>query len=122
MFLIWGWRTYVQQIAMLTLVCRSCGNPSAHGLHKRTTKFTLFFIPLFPLSRKYLVQCTFCGSSYDISRDDADRLQAQQAAPQSAPPYPGQQSAPPYAGPPQGAPQSAPPATYGQHQLPGPPR
>ncbi|TWP53381.1 zinc-ribbon domain-containing protein [Lentzea tibetensis] len=83
---IWGWRTYVQQLVMLTLVCQQCQNPAAHNLHKRITKFTLFFIPLFPLSRKFGLQCTFCGVAYDIDKTHAEQLLASaQQQPQTYP-------------------------------------
>jgi hypothetical protein len=74
--LIWGWRTYVQQLVMLTLVCGHCHNPAAHNLFRRVTKLTLFFIPLFPLSRKFGLQCTFCGAGYDIDKAHAEQLLA----------------------------------------------
>ncbi|MEU8272343.1 hypothetical protein AB0B89_34975 [Sphaerisporangium sp. NPDC049002] len=38
--------------------------------------FTLFFIPLFPVRTRYGTQCTFCGASHDISRDEANMIAA----------------------------------------------
>lgn len=108
--IIWGFRTTTLQLVMLTLLCRGCGNPAAHSLNRRVTKFTLFFIPLFPISKKHHLQCTFCGLAYEIDRANADQLlaQAQGQAPQ--PGYP--QGQPGY---PQG---QAPQQPYGmpQHQ------
>jgi hypothetical protein len=62
---------------MLMLLCGQCGNPAAHSLRKRVTKFSLFFVPLFPVSTKYVTQCTFCGAERRVERDEAERLQAQ---------------------------------------------
>lgn len=95
--LIWGWRTTVLQLAMLNLVCGRCHNPSAHALRRRVTKFTLFFIPLFPISRKHLLQCTFCGVEQQIDKAQADQLLAPAVQPapqpgQSPQPAPGQPS------------------------------
>src|SRR5215212_8896991 len=59
--LIWGWRTRIYVLAMTTFLCGRCGNPASHAVRKAVTKFTLFFIPLFPISVKYTAQCTFCG-------------------------------------------------------------
>jgi hypothetical protein len=73
---IFGWRTTIQQLAMLTLVCGHCHHQAAHSLVKRFTKPTIFFIPLFTISRKYGLQCTFCGVSYDISTVHARQLGA----------------------------------------------
>ncbi|MEV0093392.1 zinc-ribbon domain-containing protein [Streptomyces sp. NPDC050738] len=88
--IIFGTRGYLYQLAMLTLVCGHCGNPAAHTLRKRVTKFTLFFVPLFPIAVKYTTQCTFCGMEQKISKEQADGLLAQ---PQQQEQY-GQQGAP----------------------------
>jgi len=107
--IIFGTSTRAVQIAMLNLLCAFCGNPSAHSLRKRVTKFSLFFIPLFPISpAKFFLQCTFCGGASEIPKDSADQLLGQAGgAPQQGQPQP--QGQPPY---PQG--QSGPPAPQGQ--------
>ncbi|MGR8008289.1 zinc-ribbon domain-containing protein [Streptomyces hypolithicus] len=93
--IIFGSKGYLYQLAMLTLVCGNCGNPAAHTLKKRVSKFTLFFVPLFAFSTKYSTQCTFCGAEHPVGKEQADQLQAQaQAAPGSQ----GGQSAPGYHG------------------------
>ncbi|WP_338703915.1 zinc-ribbon domain-containing protein [Streptomyces sp. Q6] len=79
--IIFGTRGYVYQLAILTLVCGGCGNPAAHTLRKYVTKFTLFFVPLFPVSTKFRTQCTFCGTEQKLPREQADGLLAQAAAP-----------------------------------------
>ncbi|MEU2585389.1 zinc-ribbon domain-containing protein [Streptomyces avermitilis] len=89
--IIFGTRGYLYQLAILTLVCGRCGNPSAHALRKRVTKFTLFFVPLFPLSTKYATQCTFCGAEQKVTKEHAERLQAQGASGHGGQRY-GQQS------------------------------
>ncbi|WP_410592167.1 zinc-ribbon domain-containing protein [Amycolatopsis sp. lyj-23] len=110
--LIWGWRTRIYVLAMTTFLCGRCGNPASHAVRKAVTKFTLFFIPLFPISVKYTAQCTFCGIENRIPKEDALRLQAQeeqgqgsqQAAP-GYPPHPSQGGAPQGGFPQQGYPQ-----------------
>ncbi|GAA2581627.1 MULTISPECIES: zinc-ribbon domain-containing protein [Streptomyces] len=77
--IIFGTKGYLYQLAILTLVCGRCGNPAAHTLRKRVTKFTLFFVPLFPFSTKYATQCTFCGAEQQVTKEQAERLQAQEA-------------------------------------------
>ncbi|MFI5802222.1 zinc-ribbon domain-containing protein [Streptomyces sp. NPDC051561] len=76
--IIFGTKGYVYQLAMLMLLCGQCGNPAAHSLRKRVTKFTLFFVPLFPVSTKYVTQCTFCGAERRVEQEEAERLQAQE--------------------------------------------
>ena len=73
--IIFGTKGYLYQLAILTLVCGQCGNPSAHALRKRVTKFTLFFVPLFPFSTKYTTQCTFCGAEQKVTKEQAEQMQ-----------------------------------------------
>ncbi|MEV5985499.1 zinc-ribbon domain-containing protein [Streptomyces sp. NPDC052051] len=77
--IIFGTKGYLYQLAIITLLCGNCGNPSAHALRKRVVKFTLFFVPLFPVSVKYLTQCTFCGDQQRVTAEQSDHLQAQAA-------------------------------------------
>ncbi|MFS0694514.1 zinc-ribbon domain-containing protein [Streptomyces nitrosporeus] len=85
--IIFGTKGYLHQLAVLTMVCGWCGNPAAHTLRKRVTKFTLFFVPLFPFSTKYATQCTFCGGERQIPAEEADRLLAQARSGQDGDPY-----------------------------------
>ncbi len=68
-----------KQILMATLfyVCETCGNEAAHQLVRRTNRFTLFFIPLFPVSSRYLDTCVACGRSIEVPRDRAELAAAQ---------------------------------------------
>jgi hypothetical protein len=75
--IIFGTRTYLYRLAVLTLLCARCGNPAAHTLRRRVVKFTLFFVPLFPVSSKFSTQCTFCGAEQRIPKEQAEQLQAQ---------------------------------------------
>ena len=91
--IIFGTKSYLYALAMLTLVCGRCGNPAAHSLKKRVIKFSLFFVPLFPLNTKYLMQCTFCGAAQQISKEQADQLLAMPAGqPQQQPAAPAAQN------------------------------
>lgn len=97
--LIFGTSTKMHQLAMLNLLCSFCGNPSAHSLRKRVTKFSLFFIPLFPIApAKHYLQCTFCGAASEVTKENAEQLLAQGGGgPQQGPQHGGQ-----YGGQPQG--------------------
>jgi hypothetical protein len=75
--IILGFRTTVRQLAMVTMLCAVCGNTAAQAVSKRSTKFSLFFIPLFPVRRgRYDQQCTFCGAVRPLDADEALRLAA----------------------------------------------
>ena len=80
-FVIWGFKRYVTALAMLTLVCGHCQRPTAHPLRKVVTKFTLFWVPLFPTSTKYVLQCSFCGYAQQVSAEEAERLQVSAPTP-----------------------------------------
>jgi hypothetical protein len=74
--IIFGVRSYVRLLAMINLICRNCGNPAAHRVVQTTRKFTLFFVPLFPVSKSRSMTCTFCGLGTRLSREQADQLVA----------------------------------------------
>jgi hypothetical protein len=83
MLLIWGFKSYLTNLAIVTGVCSNCHNPAAHRIVKRVRKFTLFFIPLFPVSNKTFSTCTFCGMTTQL--DDASRDAALAAAASAGP-------------------------------------
>ncbi|WP_344402982.1 zinc-ribbon domain-containing protein [Streptomyces longisporus] len=85
--IIFGTKGYLYQLAILTLVCGGCGNPAAHTLRKRVVKFTLFFVPLFPISTRYATQCTFCGTEQKITKEQAEQLQTQPTGAPGGRPY-----------------------------------
>jgi hypothetical protein len=119
--IIFGFRSFVKSLAMLTMVCHRCGNPAAHRLIQRSRWFTLFFIPLIPLGFTRFTTCTFCGVSQKVSKQDAEQMIA--ASQQTAPPMaqggfpPAQQALPQQALPQQALPQQfTPPPAPGQQQ------
>jgi len=71
MLLIFGIKGYIRQLAIVMLVCQNCRNPAAHRVEERTRKFTLFFVPLFQVSRKLSLTCTFCAQTTPINADQA---------------------------------------------------
>ena len=76
--IIFGTRTTVRLLAMLNFVCGRCGNPSAHRLEERIRKFTLFFIPLFPIGGAHYVDtCVACGRSLEVTEEQAEVALAQ---------------------------------------------
>ncbi|MCU1520802.1 MAG: hypothetical protein JWN19_1187, partial [Arthrobacter sp.] len=47
--------------------CQYCHSFANHRLEERTTRFTLFFIPVFTTSRTYRITCSNCGRLSTIS-------------------------------------------------------
>ncbi|RKN49592.1 zinc-ribbon domain-containing protein [Micromonospora endolithica] len=74
MFFIFGLRTKVTRSGVVQQVCRNCGNHAAQVVTRRSTKFSLFFVPLIPIRTRYLQQCTFCGAQYDVPKSAAQHL------------------------------------------------
>jgi len=100
-FILFGFRTRPAELAALSLACRN-GHVAGHRIHKVVRWFTLFFIPVIPLSRRYSSVCLQCGLTLKLTREEADALVARAAAtPVDAPADP---VAPPLAtgGPPAG--------------------
>ena len=70
--LIFGLTARDTVLGTLVFPCNNCGNTAAHHLVRRTRKISLFFIPLIPISTKYLDTCTVCGRVIDVPRDQAE--------------------------------------------------
>lgn len=74
-FLIFGFKSSDRRLAAPTLFHAYCGATVAQVLIKRTTKFSLFFIPLFPVRpARYYLQCTNCGVVQEVDSREAERL------------------------------------------------
>jgi len=80
--LIFGLSAKQVLLATLFYVCEVCGNQAAHQLVKRTNRFTLFFIPLFPVSTRYIDTCAFCARSIQVPRDRAEMAAATNGSPE----------------------------------------
>ena len=71
MLLILGIRASRVLLTTLVYVCDRCGQNAAHEVVKQVRKFTVFFVPLFPVSTKYLDTCTACGRTIEVPRQQA---------------------------------------------------
>jgi hypothetical protein len=72
--IIWGLRSYARLLGIVTLTCGHCHNPAAHRLEEVVRRFTLFFVPLFPVGRKTLMTCTYCGMTSLLLPDQVQHL------------------------------------------------
>lgn len=63
MLILWGTKGFVKDGGMSVdpTPCLSCGAQGTKKLFRVRNWFTLFFIPIFPFSSKYIVKCTRCG-------------------------------------------------------------
>jgi DNA-directed RNA polymerase subunit RPC12/RpoP len=69
--LILGFQVSRVLMATLVYVCDRCGHNAAHQVVKQVRKFTLFFVPLFPVNTRYLDTCTTCGRTAELPRQRA---------------------------------------------------
>lgn len=76
MILLFGTRMSSSLLAIVTFVCPFCSKDVAQRVVKLVNRFTLFFIPLFPVSTRYLNECTNCGGHTAISQEQADNAAA----------------------------------------------
>ncbi|NNN22296.1 MAG: zinc-ribbon domain-containing protein [Acidimicrobiales bacterium] len=84
MLIIFGFRSKVSQIIVMVFHCPSCNNQVANPLYRIRRYFTLFFLPVFPVSTKYTLVCTMCNSRRIISKADAEVLiNSERSHPQS---------------------------------------
>lgn len=75
MFLLFGLRTRDRLISTQSGTCQFCGFTAMQALVKRSTKFTLFFVPLFPVrASRYYLDCGNCGTRRAVDRGVAGRL------------------------------------------------
>ncbi|MET0694339.1 MAG: zinc-ribbon domain-containing protein [Propionibacteriaceae bacterium] len=75
--LIFGLSVKEVLLATLVFVCETCGNNAAHHLVRRVRRFTLFFVPLFPVGSHYYDTCVACGRVREVSREQAEAAAAQ---------------------------------------------
>ncbi len=79
--LIFGLSVKEALVGTLFFVCEVCGNQAAHQLVRRVRRFTLFFVPLFPVSTRYVDSCSACGRVIDVPRAQAEAAAGSQPTP-----------------------------------------
>lgn len=62
MFIILGTSHRVKALGQSPRSCPRCQHDTVHTLERRQSWFTLFFIPIFPISKAtYVARCNLCG-------------------------------------------------------------
>ncbi len=78
MFLLFGLRTRDHLISTHPGTCDYCGVTAMQALVKRATKFTLFFVPLFPVRpSRHFLDCGNCGTRRPVDSAVAGRMATQ---------------------------------------------
>ena len=78
MFLLFGTTLRRSLLVTVVFICGYCDKNVPQRVEKLSTKFTLFFIPLFTVSSRYSNQCTNCGGVTDLTREQAEHAVARQ--------------------------------------------
>ena len=85
MFIIWGMGHRTTKIAGIAAesLCGRCNNMTARRVIKLTSWFTLFFIPIIPYRRQYLLVCPICGQARPLTKAEFDSLTGAEAGSQA---------------------------------------
>lgn len=69
MFILFGWGYQKEDYLgpIFNLQCSHCNNEGGWRLYKRSTWFTLFFIPIIPYDRKNILCCSTCSWGFVLS-------------------------------------------------------
>jgi hypothetical protein len=70
----WGYRTIKQYGIVGKSKCNICKLVTNWQLVKVTTWFTLFFIPIIPVSVNRIVICTNCNKGHKVDKQTFDKL------------------------------------------------
>ncbi|MBE6011290.1 zinc-ribbon domain-containing protein [Anaeropeptidivorans aminofermentans] len=76
MFFIFGFghRTVKIFTTLPPTGCQNCHNNVEMGIVRVTSWFTLFFIPIIPYKKEYLVVCPICKGGTRISKSEFDAI------------------------------------------------
>jgi hypothetical protein len=74
MFLLFGFKTVTRELPGRPASCQYCHAFAHHHLEERSTKLTVFFIPVLTTSRSYRIVCTNCGRMSTISARQKNTL------------------------------------------------
>lgn len=76
MIILFGTRGRVRTVGNLTMQCPFCGVTCAQALREARRFFTLFFIPIIPISHNSALVCSSCGQGRKIDKPQAEQMKA----------------------------------------------
>jgi hypothetical protein len=74
--IIFGIKRKAYRLATVFAMCGICQTPAAQVVSRVRTFFSLFFIPIVPVSSSYRSTCTMCGGSVKITKEAAQHTVA----------------------------------------------
>ena len=57
----------------LSHICQHCNNEVTYHAQESGVKFSLFFIPLFPMKREFRIACPICQYGYSVNKDEVSK-------------------------------------------------
>ncbi len=72
--IIFGSKTKPKVLGGIRAACKGCKRQTEHGFVKVTEWFTLYFIPLIPLSNDLFCICGACGAKAKIEGEHKKRI------------------------------------------------
>jgi len=84
-FIVWGTRRRKKTLGFADVhKCSNCNNAKAFLVINVKEWFTLFWIPIFPVSSQYFLMCPICGYGAQITKEQALAAAGQPHPPQAA--------------------------------------
>lgn len=76
MFIIWGTRGYQKVLGQHGAIttCQHCHNDMQKEILEMGRKFTIFWIPLFKMGRKYFLACPICHYGHELTKEQMEAL------------------------------------------------
>jgi hypothetical protein len=71
MFLIMGVTPRERVLTEVTFVCEYCRVAAVQHVVESASRFSVFFIPLFPVSKSHYVVCSNCGGMTALTKEQA---------------------------------------------------
>ena len=71
MLLIFGTTLRNRVLVVVNFICQFCGTQANQDVIESATKVSVFFIPLFSISRRYFVTCSNCGGTTPLTKQQA---------------------------------------------------
>lgn len=75
-FLLIGTRGFERLLAVVRGRCPHCGAEAPQRYREQGTRLTLFLIPVLPLSRRTVRECTNCGWTTRVGAGEVDAARA----------------------------------------------
>jgi len=74
MFIIWGSKNQREHLGKMSMKCPNCQDFRSFNVYETSSKFTLYYLPLFTYGRKQVAFCNSCGYLSDIPKGMEDKI------------------------------------------------